>query len=103
MGRRRPRRSAFHHRCTAKDFRTWHGTLLAALALHEFQTFDSEAGAKENIRGAIHGDGISLRCSIFIRPSDHRTRTPHLRGERTCEPTVPLIAAEVYLRNVQGD
>ena len=38
---------------TAKDFRTWHGTVLAALALSEFQKFDSEAGAKRNIRDAI--------------------------------------------------
>ncbi len=38
---------------TAKDFRTWHGTVLAALALHEFQKFDSQAGAKKNIREAI--------------------------------------------------
>ncbi|MBE7249065.1 MAG: DNA topoisomerase IB, partial [Actinomycetospora chiangmaiensis] len=33
---------------TAKDFRTWAGTVLAALALREFETFDSAAGAKRN-------------------------------------------------------
>src|SRR5213078_2458510 len=38
---------------TAKDFRTWHGTVLAAMALHEFEKFDSQAGAKKNIREAI--------------------------------------------------
>lgn len=38
---------------TAKDFRTWAGTLLAALALQEFEAFDSEAGAKRNVRAAI--------------------------------------------------
>ena len=38
---------------TAKDFRTWAGTVLAALALSEFETFDSEAKAKKNIRAAI--------------------------------------------------
>jgi DNA topoisomerase-1 len=38
---------------TAKDFRTWAGTVLAALALAEFETFDSEAKAKKNIRAAI--------------------------------------------------
>jgi DNA topoisomerase I len=38
---------------TAKDFRTWHGTVLAAMALGEFQKFDSAAGAKRNIRNAI--------------------------------------------------
>ena len=38
---------------TAKDFRTWHGTVLAAMALQEFQKFDNQAGAKKNIREAI--------------------------------------------------
>jgi DNA topoisomerase-1 len=38
---------------TAKDFRTWAGTVLAALALTEFEEFDSEAKAKKNIRAAI--------------------------------------------------
>jgi len=38
---------------TAKDFRTWAGTLLAALALQEFEAFDSEAGAKRNVKAAI--------------------------------------------------
>ena len=38
---------------TAKDFRTWAGTVLAALALREFEAFDSEAVAKKNVRGAI--------------------------------------------------
>jgi DNA topoisomerase-1 len=38
---------------TAKDFRTWHGTVLAAMALSEIQKFDTQAGAKKNIREAI--------------------------------------------------
>ena len=38
---------------TAKDFRTWAGTVLAAMALNEFESFDSEAKAKKNIRAAI--------------------------------------------------
>jgi DNA topoisomerase-1 len=38
---------------TAKDFRTWNGTVLAALALAEFEKFDSAAAAKRNIRAAI--------------------------------------------------
>ncbi|HEV2557751.1 MAG TPA: DNA topoisomerase IB [Microvirga sp.] len=38
---------------TAKDFRTWAGTVLAALALAEFETFDTEAKAKKNVRAAI--------------------------------------------------
>jgi DNA topoisomerase-1 len=38
---------------TAKDFRTWTGTVLAALALAELERFDSEAVARRNIRTAI--------------------------------------------------
>lgn len=38
---------------TAKDFRTWSGTVLAALALHEFERFDSPAQANKNIVRAI--------------------------------------------------
>jgi DNA topoisomerase-1 len=38
---------------TAKDFRTWAGTLLAAMALREFEEFDSETQAKRNVVQAI--------------------------------------------------
>ena len=38
---------------TAKDFRTWTGTVLAALALAEYQEIDSDAAAKKNVRAAI--------------------------------------------------
>jgi DNA topoisomerase I len=38
---------------TAKDFRTWAGTVLAAMALNELESFDSAAKAKRNLRAAI--------------------------------------------------
>jgi DNA topoisomerase-1 len=38
---------------TAKDFRTWSGTVLAAIALSEFEAFDSQAAAKRNLKAAI--------------------------------------------------
>jgi DNA topoisomerase I len=38
---------------TAKDFRTWAGTVLAAMALNEVESFDSAAQAKRNLREAI--------------------------------------------------
>ncbi len=38
---------------TAKDFRTWAGTVLAARALREFESVDSDAGRKKNIVRAI--------------------------------------------------
>ncbi|MGE7156704.1 DNA topoisomerase IB [Methylorubrum rhodesianum] len=44
---------------TAKDFRTWAGTVLAALALQEFEAFDNAAKAKKNLRAAI--ESVSSR------------------------------------------
>lgn len=38
---------------TAKDFRTWAGTVLAAYALQEFESFDGEAAARRNVTRAI--------------------------------------------------
>lgn len=38
---------------TAKDFRTWAGTVLAAMALREFEKFDTKAQAKKNVVAAI--------------------------------------------------
>lgn len=38
---------------TAKDFRTWTGTVLAALALAEYEKADSQAAARRNVREAI--------------------------------------------------
>jgi DNA topoisomerase I len=38
---------------TAKDFRTWAGTVLAARALQEFEKVDSQARAKRNILRAV--------------------------------------------------
>jgi DNA topoisomerase-1 len=45
---------------TAKDFRTWAGTVLAALALQEFQQVDSQAQAKKNIVAAIEQVAMKL-------------------------------------------
>ncbi len=38
---------------TAKDFRTWAGTVLCSLALQEFEAFDSDTQAKKNVVEAI--------------------------------------------------
>lgn len=38
---------------TAKDFRTWAGTVLAALALQGFEAFDTQAAQKKNLKAAI--------------------------------------------------
>lgn len=38
---------------TAKDFRTWAGTVLASMALQEFEVVDSQARMKKNVKAAI--------------------------------------------------
>jgi DNA topoisomerase-1 len=45
---------------TAKDFRTWAGTVLAAMALSELEGFDSAAQAKRNLRAAIEKVSVRL-------------------------------------------
>jgi DNA topoisomerase-1 len=45
---------------TAKDFRTWAGTVLAALALGECEKFDSETAAKRNVKAAIEHTAARL-------------------------------------------
>jgi DNA topoisomerase-1 len=39
---------------TAKDFRTWFGTVLAAVALRELEGFESEMEAKRNVVAALN-------------------------------------------------
>lgn len=45
---------------TAKDFRTWAGTVLAAMALSEFEKFDNASAAKRNIKEAIERTAAKL-------------------------------------------
>jgi DNA topoisomerase-1 len=60
---------------TAKDFRTWAGTMLAAMALHEFQKFDSAAQAKKNIVQAIEnvakklGNTPTICRKCYVHPA----------------------------------
>jgi len=60
---------------TAKDFRTWAGTVLAALALQEFEAFDSQTQAKKNIVRAIErvaerlGNTPSICRQCYIHPA----------------------------------
>jgi DNA topoisomerase-1 len=60
---------------TAKDFRTWAGTVLASLALSEFESFDSKAAAKRNITHAIEhvsnhlGNTVAVCRKSYIHPA----------------------------------
>ncbi len=60
---------------TAKDFRTWSGTVLASLALQEFEKFDSQTQAKKNIVRAIEdvagklGNTPSICRKCYVHPA----------------------------------
>jgi DNA topoisomerase-1 len=60
---------------TAKDFRTWAGTVLAALALREFEKFDSQAQAKKNLLRAIEsvseklGNTPAICRKCYVHPA----------------------------------
>jgi len=60
---------------TAKDFRTWSGTLLAALSLRELERFDSQAQAKKNLLRAIEnvsqrlGNTPAICRKCYIHPA----------------------------------
>jgi DNA topoisomerase-1 len=60
---------------TAKDFRTWSGTVLAAMALREFEKFDSETQAKKNVVRAIEtvaqklGNTPSVCRKCYVHPA----------------------------------
>lgn len=60
---------------TAKDFRTWAGTVLATLALQEFERFDSNAEAKRNIVRAVErvaerlGNTPAVCRKCYIHPA----------------------------------
>ncbi len=60
---------------TAKDFRTWAGTVLAAMALQEFRKVDSHAQAKKNIVKAIErvaqrlGNTVTICRRCYVHPA----------------------------------
>ena len=60
---------------TAKDFRTWAGTVLAAMALRDCEKFDSDAQAKKNVIRAIEsvakqlGNTPTICRKCYIHPA----------------------------------
>jgi DNA topoisomerase-1 len=75
---------------TAKDFRTWAGTVMAALALQAFAAPQSQREAKRNLKAAITevsgklGNTVTICRKCYIHPvvierymtGDHRLRMP---------------------------
>ena len=60
---------------TAKDFRTWAGTVLAATALRDFEPFESQTQAKKNVVAAIKtvaarlGNTPSVCRKCYVHPA----------------------------------
>jgi DNA topoisomerase I len=60
---------------SAKDFRTWAGTALAAQALQEFEEFDTEVRAKRNVTRAIErvaarlGNTAAVCRKCYVHPA----------------------------------
>ncbi|NUU02503.1 DNA topoisomerase IB [Herbaspirillum robiniae] len=60
---------------SAKDFRTWAGTVLATLALQAFESVDSQAQAKKNVVRAIEnvakklGNTPSICRKCYVHPA----------------------------------
>ncbi len=60
---------------TAKDFRTWAGTVLALMALQELEAFDSKTQAKRNVVAAVKhvasrlGNTPSVCRTCYIHPA----------------------------------
>ena len=59
---------------TAKDFRTWAGTVLASMALSEFEIVDSQARMKKNVKAAIEsvskrlGNTVTICRKCYVHP-----------------------------------
>jgi DNA topoisomerase-1 len=90
---------------TAKDFRTWGGTVLAAMALSQQEDFETKKQAKSNIKTAIgavaellgNTPAVCRKCYIhpgIVEAYLNRTRVTGLNGSGKGAPPPDLRAAE---------
>jgi DNA topoisomerase I len=96
---------------TAKDFRTWAGTLLAYAELSEFEVFESESQAKKNVVQAIAsvakrlGNTPSICRKCYVHPAvldcylggALAKIDPSGESEKACEGLLDLNAHEASL------
>lgn len=92
-----------HQEFTAKDFRTWGGTVFAAIALREFEHFDSTAEAKRNLNQVIEtvaqklGNTKTICKNSYIHPV---VMDSYLNGEvvrAIARRKHPITAEELHL------
>lgn len=73
---------------TAKDFRTWAGTVMAALALQEVERVDTQAAMKKNVRAAVErvaarlGNTPAICRKCYVHPEIFAA---HAEGELLLE------------------
>ena len=92
---------------TAKDFRTWAGTVLAAQALRSLAAFDTEAAAKKNIVLAVKnvasrlGNTPSVCRKCYVHPQifdayldGHLVATLQQHAERELRESLPSLSSE---------
>ena len=92
---------------TAKDFRTWAGTVLAAQALKAFAAFDTKATAKKNIVEAVKsvssrlGNTPSVCRKCYVHPQifdayldGHLVATLQRRAEKELRENLPSLSSE---------
>jgi DNA topoisomerase I len=83
---------------TAKDFRTWAGTVLAALALSELQIFETTAQAKRNLRVAIAfvsdrlGNTPAICRKCYIHPE---VMNAYLEGELVYQGNSQIVGGPI--------
>jgi len=94
---------------SAKDFRTWGGTVLAAIALSKQEEFQTKKEAKANIKTAIcavaellgNTPAICRKCyvhPVIVEAYLKRTRIAGLNGTKTLEPPNLRGAERAVLR-----
>jgi DNA topoisomerase-1 len=103
---------------TAKDFRTWAGTVLAAIALNAQGKFQSQKEAKANVKAAISavaeflGNTPAICRKCYVHPAVveaylNGTQIAGLNGSVSLDQPVNLRAAEravlKFLRTPQSD
>lgn len=100
---------------TAKDFRTWAGTVLAAMALHEEGACDNQTTAQANLREAIEqvaarlGNTPTICRKCYVHPAiiesylDGSLRlTVNRRGKSASPTTLPEEAAVLSCGGIKG-
>lgn len=89
---------------TAKDFRTWFGTVLAASALRELRCADSMAAAKKNVVRAVEavagvlGNTPAVCRKSYIHPAIlecYMDRSMETKLSRALQPSIKRVASKL--------